>query len=399
MSTTIRCNKCGEEIEITKAIQEDLEQKILKQTEAKHQFEISALKKGLQEELLKQEKVMAEEREALTKKARTEAIEKVRKEYDAKIASTKEEAEEQGKQNLELQKQIKDLFKELREERGAKEKLAVDFERKLMDEETKIKIKARKEAEEESNLKLAQKDKQLADLNNQLKETQRKLDQGSQQLQGEVLELQLEEEFRKEFLYDEIREVPKGVRGADLIQVVKTRTGMVCGTIVWELKNTKAWSPSWLAKLRDDKRSLKADLAVLVSSVLPPEVTTFAEVDGVWVCDIQLTMALAHALHSQLIEVAKVMAANEGKADKAELVYNYLLSNDFKQRLEVLVEYIRGRKEEIDKEKMYFNKKWEKEDKNIFRIVQTTAGIYGDLQGLVGNALPKISTLELESGD
>ena len=213
------------------------------------------------------------------------------------------------------------------------------------------------------------------------------------------MELQLEEEFRKEFLYDEIREVPKGVRGADLIQVVKTRTGMVCGAIVWELKNTKAWSPSWLAKLRDDKRSLKADLAVLVSSVLPPEVTTFAEVDGVWVCDIQLTMALAHALHSQLIEVAKVMAANEGKADKAELVYNYLLSNDFKQRLEVLVEYIRGRKEEIDKEKMYFNKKWEKEDKNIFRIVQTTAGIYGDLQGLVGNALPKISTLELESGE
>jgi hypothetical protein len=232
----------------------------------------------------------------------------------------------------------------------------------------------------------------------QIKELQRKLEQGSQQLQGEIQELTLEMLLKKEFPQDEIREVPKGTRGADIVQIIKTNTTNTCGTIIWESKNTKNWDKSWLQKLKDDQRRLKADIAVIVSRVLPENIKSFGFSDGVWMCDIHSVIGLAHALRQQIVQVYRARAVNNDRAEKAEIVYNYLTSNEFKQRIEVLVEYFKDRREKLEKEKAYFLKKWQEEEKSIGRIIESAAGIYGDLQGLVGSALPKISYFELTDG-
>lgn len=395
MATTIKCEQCGNVIEITDAIRKELEAKVLQETQAKHDAEIKALKEK-QEQLEEQkQKEIEQVKQEISESAKKDAIEKVRKEYDTKINSTKEESEEREKQNQELQKQVSDLIKQLRESKDTEGKLKIQFEKQLLEEQDKIKQGAKKEAQEELSLQIAQKDKMLEDLKKQLQEAQRKAQQGSQQLQGEVQELALEDQLKQAFIYDEVSEVPKGINGADVIQTVRTNFGTSCGTIVWESKNTKAWSQQWVTKLKEDTRTLKADISVLVSSVLPEGIQSFAQIDGVWVCDMKSAIPLAFALRERIIAVRNIQEANKGKATKAEVVYNYLISNDFKQRIEVWIEYFKSRKEELDIEKRYFMKKWDKEDKNIMKVLHNTAGMYGDLQGLIGTALPKVQYLEL----
>lgn len=395
MATTIKCEQCGNVIEITDAIRKELEAKVLQETQAKHDAEIKALKEK-QEQLEEQkQKEIEQVKQEISESAKKDAIEKVRKEYDTKINSTKEESEEREKQNQELQKQVSDLIKQLRESKDTEGKLKIQFEKQLLEEQDKIKQGAKKEAQEELSLQIAQKDKMLEDLKKQLQEAQRKAQQGSQQLQGEVQELALEDQLKQAFIYDEVSEVPKGINGADVIQTVRTNFGTSCGTIVWESKNTKAWSQQWVRKLKEDTRTLKADISVLVSSVLPEGIQSFAQIDGVWVCDMKSAIPLAFALRERIIAVRNIQEANKGKATKAEVVYNYLISNDFKQRIEVWIEYFKSRKEELDIEKRYFMKKWDKEDKNIMKVLHNTAGMYGDLQGLIGTALPKVQYLEL----
>jgi len=395
MATTIKCEQCGNVIEITDAIRKELEAKVLQETQAKHDAEIKTLKEK-QEQLEEQkQKEIEQVKQEISESAKKDAIEKVRKEYDTKINSTKEESEEREKQNQELQKQVSDLIKQLRESKDTEGKLKIQFEKQLLEEQDKIKQGAKKEAQEELSLQIAQKDKMLEDLKKQLQEAQRKAQQGSQQLQGEVQELALEDQLKQAFIYDEVSEVPKGINGADVIQTVRTNFGTSCGTIVWESKNTKAWSQQWVTKLKEDTRTLKADISVLVSSVLPEGIQSFAQIDGVWVCDMKSAIPLAFALRERIIAVRNIQEANKGKATKAEVVYNYLISNDFKQRIEVWIEYFKSRKEELDIEKRYFMKKWDKEDKNIMKVLHNTAGMYGDLQGLIGTALPKVQYLEL----
>ncbi len=377
MATTITCNKCGNPIEITEAIRAELEEKVLAQAQAKHEQELEQLK-------LK-----------MTETARKEAIERVRKEYDAKIVATKEESAEREKQNRELQQQVKELLQQMREMKDEKGKLEIEYEKKLFEEQDKIKQTAKQEVHEELNLKMAEKDKQLEDVRKVNAELQRKLEQKSQQLQGEVQELELEKMLAAEFPFDKIGEVPKGIRGADCVQVVRTQTGPVCGTIIWESKRTRSWDAGWIAKLKENQRAVKADLAVLVTATLPAGIQTFGLLQNVVVTDLRSALSVAYILRQQLLKVQSMVVANSNKATKAEVVYNYLVSNDFKQRIEVWVEYFRARREELDKERGYFVKKWEKEEKNIQKVMNNTAGIYGDLQGLMGNALPKVNYLEL----
>ena len=395
MATTITCNQCQNKIEITEALRADLEGKILAETQIKHQQELRKLQQEKVALLQTKERELEDAKKQITEISRKEAIEKVRQEYDAKIQATKEESIEREEQNKQLQEQAKEYMKKLRTLKDEKDKLDMEYEKKLLDEQDKIKSKAKQEAEEELNLKIAEKDKQLQDVKKANEELRRKLDQGSQQLQGEVQELHLEELLTSTFPFDEIKEIAKGINGADILQVVRTQTGQSCGTIVWESKRTKNWSAGWIQKLKDDQRSAKADLAVLVSNVLPQGIQTFGMVEGVLVTDLPSAIHLAHILRQQLLRIHSVQTANVNKASKAEVVYNYLISNEFKQRIEVWVEYFKMRREQIDKERMYFNKKWESEEKEVLKILQNTAGIYGDLQGLIGNALPKVGYLEL----
>ncbi len=381
---TIKCNQCGHEIEVTEALKKDIESQIMAQVSQKHEQEISKIKLENSQNL---EKTKAE----IQKKA----IEKANKAYEDKIKITKDEAQERQKQNIELQNQLVEISKQLRSAKDAEGKMKVEFEKKLLAEQDKIKLTAKKEIEDELGLKMAEKDKKIVDMEKQVQEMKRKLEQGSQQTQGEVLELELEQKLKTQFPFDEIKEVPKGVKGADIIQIVKTRSGSTCGTIVWELKNTKTWQAGWIQKLTDDQRALKAEIGILVSTALPENINNFGQINNIWVSDINSSFGLAHVLRQQLIAVANTALVNRGKETKAEKIYNYLTSTEFKQRIEVWVEHFKNRQADITKERMYFTKKWEKDDKEMLKIMENTAGIYGDIQGVIGNALPRVEYLEL----
>jgi len=235
----------------------------------------------------------------------------------------------------------------------------------------------------------------LESLNRQIEVLKRKAEQGSQQLQGEALEAEMEDILKKEFVFDAIEPVAKGVRGGDILQIVRTQSGKECGRILWETKRTKAWSDKWISKLKDDQRESRADLAVLVSETLPPGFHHFRKKKEVWITDIPSALSLALALRTVLIQVDRAYNVKEGKNEKMELVYDYVTGREFRHRVETIIEAFSAMKDELDAEKKAMTRIWAKREKQIERVIQNTLGFHGDLEGIAGNQLPKIETLEL----
>jgi len=254
---------------------------------------------------------------------------------------------------------------------------------------------ARAQAEEAMKLKVSEKEATIAAMQRTIEELKRRSEQGSQQLQGEVLELDLEATLAARFPGDTIEPVGKGVTGADLIQRVAAPGGAPAGTILWEIKRTKGWNDEWLAKLRADQRSLSAELAVLASEALPKGVEGFALIEGVWVVPPRLALALAGALRGGLVEIAKLQAARAGQGTKMELVYAYLTGPRFRHRIEAIAEKVSDMASDLDREKKAMQRLWAKREMQIAGVVEATVGMYGDLQGIAGQALGEIAGLEV----
>jgi hypothetical protein len=244
---------------------------------------------------------------------------------------------------------------------------------------------------------LAQKEKEIENesLKNKVAELTKKLEQGSQQTQGETLELVLEEDLKSLFPLDVIEPVPKGVRGADVIQIVHNNHGKPCGTIIWEFKNTKNWTDSWIQKLKDNQHQIKADIAILLTIALPKEIKGFGHVDGVWITDIHSYSSLCTALRMSLTQLHLVRQANLGKNEKMENIYQYLSGHEFKQRIQVIVDAFKTMKKDLNDEKEAMRRLWAKREKELERVTAGTTGMYGDLEGILGNTIPRIEGLEL----
>ncbi len=228
----------------------------------------------------------------------------------------------------------------------------------------------------------------------QIEDLKRKAEQGSQQLQGEAGEAELEAALRAAFPYDDIVPVAQGVRGADVHQVVIDSRGARCGAILWECKNARNWSDGWIAKLKEDQRTLRADVAVLVTASLPKSCTRFTFVDGVLVTDFSCAAALAAILRSNLLQLAQTRNAAVNKGEKLELLYRYLSGVEFRQRVEAIVEAFERMRDDLEQERRAAERQWAKRAKQIEAVTFNIAGMYGDLQGLVP-ALPSIERLEL----
>ena len=347
--------------------------------------------------------------------------EQLRAEYEKRIfaertaiaSKTRQETEQRftlllkdlQSQNDEKERQLRDalenelaLRKRQREIEEREKTLQLEVQRMLDEERKKVWTEAATKASEEHRLKDAEKDKQLADMKKQIDEWRIKAEQGSQQAQGEVLEIELENNLRSTFRTDDIQPVPKGIRGADVVQHVRTQLGNACGSIIWESKRTKAWSDGWIQKLKDDQREVKATVAVLVSTALPKQIKHIGNVEGVWVADFSAAMGLAMALRQGLVDVARTRASVAGKGEKMEMVYTYLTGQDFRQRIEGVVESFVAMKDDLDAEQRAMQKIWAKREQQLMRMIKNTSGIYGDLQGIIGAALQPISRLELPSG-
>jgi len=288
------------------------------------------------------------------------------------------------------------LIRKQRELDDAKRELDLTVEKRIQEGLQATREQARREAEESLSLKVREKEETINAMQRQIDDLKRRAEQGSQQLQGEVQELELEQLLNAKFPMDLIEPVPKGVHGGDVVHRVNGPLGQSCGTILWESKRTKNWSDGWLVKLREDQRAAKAEIAVIVSQALPKEVDTFELIDGVWVTHPRAALPVAVTLRHTLLEVSLARQSSEGQQTKMELVYQYLTGPRFRQRIQAIVEAFSTMHEDLGKEKRAITKQWAKREEQIERVMGATVGMYGDLQGIAGRSLQEIEGLGLQ---
>ncbi|MBF0215933.1 MAG: DUF2130 domain-containing protein [Candidatus Omnitrophica bacterium] len=384
----IKCPACGAEFELSQAIARDMETAFSKKYQAQmKEFEEKARRE------------MKEQMETAQKKFSEDARKKAEAALKGEIDELKVELDSKTKRLDESRREEIALRKRQRELEEKEKALELETARRIDAERKKIQEDTLKNSEERYRLKDAEKDKQLSDMKKQIDELKRKAEIASQQNQGEVLELELEAMLKDEFQFDDIEPVGKGQKGGDIIQTVKTQSGRVCGKILWETKRTKAWSDTWIQKLKDDQRDTKADIAVLVSESLPKGMSQFRVIDGVWVAALSSSLSLALALRVVLTQVARERQLETGKKEKMELVYNYLTGVEFRNRVEAIVESFLAMKHGLDRERTAMNKIWDKREKQIQRVLLNIGGMQGDIEGLSGMTLPRIDALELPEGD
>jgi hypothetical protein len=311
------------------------------------------------------------------------------------IADLNQVLQQRDAKLAEAQQAQADLIRKQRELDDAKREMDLTIQKHVQAELGTVRDQAKQEAEAALTLRVREKEEQIASMQRQIEDLRRKAEQGSQQLQGEVQELALEAMLRQKFPRDAFDPVPKGEFGGDLIQHVVGPTGQICGSILWEAKRTKNWSDSWLGKLREDQRAAKADVAIIVSHALPKGLQTFDQIDGVWASEPRCAVAVAIALRESLIALAAARLAGEGQQTKMELVYQYLTGPRFRHRIEAVVERFTDMQADLDRERKTMMRLWAKREEQIRGVVESTAGLYGDLQGIAGRSLLEINGLEL----
>lgn len=377
---TILCPKCGAEIPLSAALTSQIEDRLRRDLES----EIHDREQAAREDY---ERRLAAERDNLQQQAAQASA--------AEMTDLRDQIAAKNKQLDEARAQELDLRKRQRELEDREQSLSLEVARKVDEERQRIRLETGERLAEEYRFKELEKEKQLNDLRKEIEDLRRKADQGSQQAQGEVAELELEQILATTFPHDQVEPIGKGIRGADVLQRIHTPAGQYCGAILWESKNTRTWGNEWITKLKDDQREKKADLAVLVSVVLPKEVAHFAHLDGVWVTGFPYVIGIATALRANLVQVAMAHLSATGKNEKMEMIYGYLSGVEFRQRVEAIVESFVAMKEDLERERRATEKAWAKRDKQIQRVIQNVAGMYGEMQGIIGKSLPEIESLQL----
>ncbi len=403
---TITCPHCSGEVKLT----ESLAGPLLKQTREKYEQQLRAQGNDIQRretELAQRENLVAET------VARKVAEQTARIAEELKAAARREAS-------LELDAARNKLLDVESTLRANNEKLAqaqsaqAEFERKsrlLDDEKRELQLTVERQVagrvdseraairlqiESEAGAKLAEKEQQMQSMARTIEDLKRKAEQGSQQAQGEALEVQIEAALLTTFKYDRIEPVPKGEYGGDILQYVCLTSGQQCGSILWESKQTKTWSDAWLVKLRDDQRAAKADLCVIVSQTLPKEINGFGQIDGVWIVSPQFYIPLACALHSMLLDMHRTRASIEGRETKMEMMYTYLTGPRFRQRVQAIAESFSIMRDDLDKERKAITKQWAKREEQINRAMESTASMFGEMQGIAGSTLQEIEGLSLK---
>ncbi len=366
----IKCPKCGEYFEPSEAFRHQLEDQIKIEFDEK----LKSAVKTAEEKAISEHKAKAS--------VEMEDLKKQLEERDTKLKSMKDE-------------ELK-LREEKRKVEEAKADLELEVQRKLDEERKAIEEKAFKKAEEEHKYKDLEKDKVINDLNKALDEAKRKAQQGSQQLQGEVLELDFEQTLRDTFRNDDIRPVEKGVKGADVKQTVVNKGGLECGIILWENKRTKSWSEGWIEKLKADLRNEKANIPVIVTSALPNDThTPISFRNGVYVTTFNMAIPLAHLLRKNLLDVGYQKAVSAHRGEKADNLYEYITGHEFRQQVEAMVDSYMSLKTQITKERIAYEKMWKERETQIDKLLISTANVVGSIQGEVGGNLLQIKGLDL----
>lgn len=406
---TIKCPKCGTQIELTEALTGQIEQSIrLKyETDARakeedyqaklkdiqqQQKELAAKKQAINEQVV--EKLKAE-RKGIVEFERN----KILAEQSEQTKALREELEEKNKKISEANKKELDLLKKQRQLEEQSEQLELEVERKLFKERKKISEDAAKKAAEESMLKMREKDDLIKAMQGQIENLKRKAETGSQERQGEALEEQLQEVLQQAFPFDKLEEIKKGARGADILQVVRNSSGKECGSILWESKNTKDFQKGWIEKLKNDQREAMANLAVIMSIALPSEIDSFGIYQDVWITDYKSVIGLAMALRQSLVNLKRSEIIQANQASLKDVIYNYITSQEFAMHIKAVVSAYKQMQEDLDSEKRSMQRIWKKRETQIQKVMGNVTDIYATIEGLVGSqkVLPDIEPLSLEA--
>ncbi len=410
---TVVCPQCKTEIKLTESlaapllesIRRDYEQRLTQKDAdmAKREKALHEREAGLQKQKESMDEQVAQKMQQEQARIAAEEGKKAKlavgNELNQKVQEINDLQDILKQRDIKLadaQKAQADLIRKQRELDDAKRELELTVEKRVQTDLAATREKAKKEAEDEMKLKVMEAEQTIASMQRQIEDLKRRAEQGSQQLQGEVQELELEALLGTRFPRDTIQPVPKGEFGGDILHRVIGPLGQQCGTILWESKRTKNWSDGWLPKLREDQRAAKAEIAVIVSQVLPKDVETFGLVDQVWVAHPKLALPVAIALRQTLIEIACARQASEGQQTKMEMVYQYLTGPRFRHRIQAIVEAFSSMREDLDRERKAITKQWSKREEQIDRVMQATVGMYGDLQGIAGKTLQEIEGLEFQ---
>ncbi|MGX9393319.1 DUF2130 domain-containing protein [Nitrobacteraceae bacterium UC4446_H13] len=408
----IVCPKCRTPIRLTDSLAAPLLAKTRKQFEQRLAQQEAGFAKR-ETELRKQKDELAKARKAIddavarklasarTTIAKTEA-QKARRalagdlaQRDRQLTELQQHLDANAAKLADAQKAQAAVLRKARELDDAKRELELSVEQRVQQALATVRTQAERDAEARLKAKVTERDVQIAGMQRKIEELRRKATQGSEQLQGEAFEHAVEAALRHQFPQDLIEPVPTGEVGGDILQRIRNATGQLCGALLWELKATKTWNERWLAKLRDDQRAAQAEVALLVSNVLPKGIATFGIIDGVWVTHQRYAMPLAAALRHSLIEVATLRQANDGQRSKMELMYQYLTGPRFRLRIEAIVDKFTDMQADLDRERKAITRIWAKREQQLNAVITSSAGLYGDLQGIAGNTMPEIEQLDV----
>lgn len=407
--TQIKCPNCGTSIDVQDILSHQLEDELKKKfnsqlteekkkfekefeilAKAKEEFEQKKLKEnelfqGRVEAKLKEEKILLEEK--LTKKNKEE--------YAEQFAMLQKELNEKSEKINELNKTKAEIEKLKREKDELKSTIEAESQVKLNQALIEEKEKIRKVEEDRNELKFKELLKQLEDQKRLTEEMKRKQEQGSMQMQGEVMELAIEEWLSAQFPLDSIEEIKKGARGGDCIQTINTRTHQNCGSIYYESKRTKDFQIGWIEKFKSDIREKGANIGVLVTDAMPIGMERMGLKDGIWICSLEEFKGLSAVLRESIIQINNAVTSQENKGDKMHLLYDYLTGNTFKLQVEAIVDGFTQMKIDLDSEKRAMQRIWKQREKQIDKVTINTIDMHASIKGIAGNAIQAVKALEL----
>jgi hypothetical protein len=380
MATEIKCPNCGHEFELNESLKNEVE-------------------KELRGKMIDWQKKKEEEFEKSKTIIEAEATKKASEGLSVQLKMLQEDAKTKNQQLQDLQKKELELLRDKSVLEEKQKNIEMELEKRFLEKRKEIEDNTIKKEQELFDLKMKEKETQMDSMRKTIEDLKRKSEQGSMQLQGEAQELLLEEILKENFPFDLIEEVGKGVEGADCIQVIRNSSGKECGRIIYESKRTKAWSNSWVDKLKADKRNRGADVAILVTQAFPKDMDKFGEKDGVWLCNFNEVSSVAHLLRDGIIKIYEIQKGEENKGDKMQLLYNFLTGNEFRGQVEAIVEGFVAIKQNIIKERIQMEKMWKEREKQLEKVLISTSGMYGSVKGIAGASVGDIPLLDGSSDD
>lgn len=412
---SITCPNCATEIDVNQVLSQQLENQLrqefsskaaaAKQQQDKRAAELAALQMSLKQQQTElTDKVsegiasgVASQKRELAEQIRRELNNKLQAENADQIKAMQQELAEKSTQLRELNKARSDIERLKREKDELREATEAEMQKKLSATLNEEREKMRRNADEHAAMKLAERETVINQLKHQLQEAQRKAEQGSMQIQGEVQELAIEEWLRNSFPLDTIDEIRKGARGADCVQIVNTLTAQNCGSIYYESKRTKDFQPAWIEKFKTDLRDNGANIGVIVTEAMPKDMQRMGLRDGIWVCSFSEFKGLCVALRESVVQLNMAVATQHNRGDKMTMLYDYLTSNEFKLQIEAITEGFTQMQTDLAAEKRALASAWKKREKQLDKVLLNTTYMYSSIRGIAGNAVPAVAALEMES--